>query len=97
MKKCMRRAGPLKKKFILQLLAPPPLLSPSPKLSYSCLSTAAAMLQTCQGSSCRSADDDTKHVTLPAPRLSLKTSNSRLPAAPSLGIKTTEGKEREEK
>eukprot|EP01044_Picomonas_judraskeda_P011209 COSAG03_NODE_1507_length_3965_cov_2.061562_1_plen_157_part_10 len=50
----MRRAGPLKEKFILRLLAPPPLPSLSPKLSYGCLSTAAAMPQTCQGSSCRS-------------------------------------------
>ena len=55
----MRRAGPLKEKFILQLLAPPPLPPLSPKLSYGCLSTAAAMPQTCQGSSCRSQSSPT--------------------------------------
>ena len=62
----MRRAGPLKEKFILRLLAPPPLPSLSPKLSYGCLSTAAAMPQTCQGSSCRSQSSPTSAPSTPS-------------------------------
>ena len=61
----MRRAGPLKEKFILRLLAPPPLPSLSPKLSYGCLPTAAAMPQTCQGSSCRSQSSPTSAPSTP--------------------------------